>query len=120
MIAAGTAASGRCVVTSATRSVASAAPPTSIITTRGVPVRSAKYSVWPVNGSPASRIALFCTGAVTSAANAPCAHASHACRSIDSTEAPLVGSGWPGTGGAASGWCHTSTTPPEGANDAGS
>jgi hypothetical protein len=46
VIAAGTAASGRWVVTSATRRP----PPTSIITTRGVPVCSARYSVWPVKG----------------------------------------------------------------------
>jgi hypothetical protein len=43
----GTAASGRCVVTSATRSGARDAPPTSIMTTRGVPVRCAKNSVCP-------------------------------------------------------------------------
>ena len=53
-IAAGTSSSARCVVTSATRSGASAAPPTSIITTRGVAVRSAKNSVWPMNAMPAS------------------------------------------------------------------
>ena len=53
-----------------------AAPPTSSITTRGVCVRSARNSVWPVNGMPASIITLFCIGAVTSAANAPVAQAS--------------------------------------------
>ena len=35
------------------------------------PVRSARYSVWPVNGTPASLMTLFCTGAVTMAANSP-------------------------------------------------
>jgi hypothetical protein len=59
-------------------------------------------------------------GPVTSAAKAPSAHASQARRSIATTLAPLVGSGCPGTGGATNGWCHTSTTPPDGAYDAGS
>jgi hypothetical protein len=116
VIAAGTSASGRCVVTSATRKP----PPTSIITTRGVCVRSAKNSVWPMNGSPASASTLFCTGPVTSASKSPAAHASHALASIDSTACALVASGCPGVTGAASGWFHTSTTPPDGANDSGS
>jgi hypothetical protein len=43
-------------------------PPASIITTRGVEVSAARYSVWPVKGMPASLIAPLCTGAVTIAA----------------------------------------------------
>ena len=120
VIASGTSRSGRCVVTSATRSASAAAPLTSIITTRGVCVRAAKNSVWPMNGMPASRITLFCTGPVTSAANAPVAHASQPVSSIDSTLRALVGSGCPGTAGAASGWCHTSIAPPTGENASGS
>ena len=60
-----TSASGRCVVASATRSGPCGVSPASIITTRAVPVRSARYSVWPLNETPASLITLFCTGAVT-------------------------------------------------------
>ena len=82
VIAAGTADSGRCVVTSATRSGCGPAPPTSIITTRGVPARRAKNSVWPENGMPAPVSALFCTGAVTSASKRPVAQASAAAPSI--------------------------------------
>ncbi len=57
LIAPLTARSGRCVVASATRS----SPATSNITGSGTPVRSARYSVWPVNGMPASLMTLFCT-----------------------------------------------------------
>ena len=78
-------------------------PPTSIITTRGVCVRCAKYSVCPENGIPASISTLFCTGAVTSAAMAPVAQASAALPSIMSTARALAGSGWPGVTGADSG-----------------
>ncbi len=106
-------------MTSATRSGASASPPTSIITTRGVCVRSARNSVWPVKGMPASWITLFCTGAVTIASKAPVAQASVAWRSISSTAAALVGSGRPGVAGIATGMCHTSTASC-GANEAGS
>ena len=101
--AAGTSLSARWVVTSATRSGASCGPPTSIITTRGVCVRCAKYSVCPVKGMPASMKTLFCTGAVTSAANIPVAHASDALASEARTLCALVGSGWPGLTGAANG-----------------
>ena len=80
--AAGTAASGRWVVTRATRSGWRSPPPTSIITTRGTPARRAKNSVWPENGIPAPSSALFCTGAVTSASNSPAAQASAAALSI--------------------------------------
>ncbi len=66
-IAWGTRASGRCVVARATRKP----PPTSIITTWSVPDFSARYSVWPLKAMPASLITLFCTGAVTIAANSP-------------------------------------------------
>jgi hypothetical protein len=51
----GTSARARWVVASATRRP----PPTSIITTRGVAVRSARYSVCPVNAMPASLMVLF-------------------------------------------------------------
>ena len=108
VMAAGTSFSARCVVTSATRSGAARAPPTSIMTTRGVCVRCAKNSVCPENGMPASMSTLFCTGAVTSAANAPVAQASDACCSIASTLCALAGSGWPGVTGAATGWCQIS------------
>ena len=120
VIAAGTAASGRCVVTSATRSGWRPAPPTSIITTRGTPARRAKNSVWPEKGMPASSSALFCTGAVTSASNRPAAHASAAAPSIAMVAYALVVSGRPGSAGAASGWRQISQAPPGGANDAGS
>jgi hypothetical protein len=63
VIAAGTALRGRCVVASATRSSGLA----SIITT-SARARSAKNSVWPLNGMPASLIEAFCSGAVTTAA----------------------------------------------------
>jgi len=62
VIAAGTAASGRWVVASATRNSGLA----SIITTSAC-VRSAKNSVWPRKAMPASLIEDFCSGAVTSA-----------------------------------------------------
>ena len=68
VMASGTSRSGKCVVASATRSMAlscAGCGPASIMTTRGVWLRSARYSVWPVNGTPASLIVLFCTGAVT-------------------------------------------------------
>ena len=78
-------------MTNATRSGLAAVPPTSIITTRGMPARSARNSVWPVNGMPASRNALFCTGAVTSAVERAHAHPSAARRSMASTAPALVG-----------------------------
>ena len=62
VMAAGTAASGRCVLASATRSSGLA----SIITT-SVRARSAKNSVWPLKRMPASLIEAFCNGAVTTA-----------------------------------------------------
>ena len=56
------------LVTSATRRP----PPTSIITTRAVPVCAARYSVWPVKPwMPASLMTPLCTGAVAMAANSP-------------------------------------------------
>src|SRR6266850_1236040 len=67
VMARGTSARARCVVASATRKP----PPTSIITTRAAPERSARYSVWPVKAMPASLSTLFCTGAVTMAAYSP-------------------------------------------------
>ena len=77
--------SGRCVVASATRSGARRRVPASIITTRGVCVRSARYSVWPVNGTPASLMVLFCSGAVTIASNVPASAPSIAPSSRPST-----------------------------------
>ena len=67
VIASLTARSGRCVVASATRRESAA----SSMTGCAAPVRAARYSVWPVNGTPASLMTLFCTGAVTMAANSP-------------------------------------------------
>ncbi len=67
---------------------------------------------------PASRITLFCTGAVTIAPKSPDRHASLACWSIASTLCAFVGSGWPGTAGAASGCSQTSTVPCCGPNEA--
>ena len=52
--AAGTSLSARCVVTEATRSGSSDAPPTSSMTTWGDRVRCAKNSVCPEKGMPAS------------------------------------------------------------------
>ncbi|MCY1214399.1 hypothetical protein D9M72_262120 [compost metagenome] len=69
--ASGTARSGRWVVASATRSMAPSCAgcgPASIITTRATRALSARYSVWPVKGTPASLMVLFCTGAVIIAA----------------------------------------------------
>jgi hypothetical protein len=48
VMAAGTSLSGRWVVASATRSGPRSVSPASIMTTSGVPVFSARYSVWPV------------------------------------------------------------------------
>ena len=76
-----TCASGRWVVASATRMP----PPVSIITTRGVWVRSARYSVCPENATPASLITPLCTGAVTMAANCPARQPSIAASSVLST-----------------------------------
>ena len=70
-MASGTARSGRCVVTKATRSGPRSVSPASIITTKGVSVFCARYSVWPVNGIPASLMTPLCTGAVAMAANSP-------------------------------------------------
>ena len=81
VIARGTSASGRWVVTRATRSP----PPASIITTRSQPVRAARYSVWPENAMPASQITPLCTGAVTIAANSPATQPSIARSSSAST-----------------------------------
>ena len=121
VIAAATSFSARCVVTSATRSTAPAGPPTSSITTRGVCVRSAKYSVCPENAMPASISTLFCAGAVTSAAKAPVAQASAAWANVASTLRALAGSGTPGITGTASGCCQTSIVPAAGgAGEAGS
>ena len=63
VIASATSRSGRWVVASATRRP----PPTSIITTRSVPLCSARYSVWPVKAKPESLMMPLCTGAVTTA-----------------------------------------------------
>ena len=41
------------------------------MTTFGVPVFSARYSVWPEKATPASLMVLFCSGAVTMASNQP-------------------------------------------------
>ena len=46
-------------------------PPTSIITTSGVPVAGRRYSVWPERQRPASQMMPLCTGAVTIPANSP-------------------------------------------------
>ena len=81
VIAAGTSASGRCVVASATRRP----PPASIITGRAAPQRAARYSVWPVNGMPASLMTPLCTGAVTIASNSPARQPSTARSSRSST-----------------------------------
>ena len=59
VIAAGTAASGRCVVASATRSEPHGAAPTSSMTTAAAPVRCARNSVWPVKWMPASLMHAF-------------------------------------------------------------
>src|SRR5438046_1314217 len=62
-----TARSGRWVVASATRS----SPVVRSISTRGLAVRSAKNSVWPLKRTPASLMICLCTGAVTIASNSP-------------------------------------------------
>ncbi len=86
VIAAGTSFSGRWVVASATRSGGVLRQrPASIITTCGVPVFSARYSVWPENATPASLMVLFCSGAVTMASNQPRCAPSMARSSVAST-----------------------------------
>ena len=102
-MALGTSASARWVVASATRRP----PPTSIITTCGVFARAARYSVWPVKGTPASLMTLFCTGAVTMASNSPDRQPSMARSSTRSTYGPLAGSSRPGVAGCASATCST-------------
>src|SRR5258706_2059939 len=99
VMARGTSDSARCVVASATRRP----PPTSNITTSGVRVFSARYSVWPVKGMPASFSTLFCTGAVTIASNSPRTQPSSAVSSNASTCPALALSSFPGTAGAATG-----------------
>ena len=81
VMALGTSARARCVVTSATRSV----PVSSIITGNAARVRCARYSVCPVKAKPASIMVLFCTGAVTMAANSPFMQPSQARSSISIT-----------------------------------
>ena len=81
VMAAGTLASGRCVVAKATR----IPPPTNIITTCKASVRSARYSVCPEKGMPASLITPLCTGAVTIAANRPVKHPSIAVSKVANT-----------------------------------
>ena len=81
VIAAATSFSARWVVASATRMP----PPTSIITTWRAPVRSARYSVCPVNAMPASLITPLCTGAVAMAQNVPSRQPSAATSSERST-----------------------------------
>jgi hypothetical protein len=56
-----------CVVTMLTVS----ASEVSIMQTRLAPVRAAKISVWPGWGTPASRKASLCTGAVTTPPSRP-------------------------------------------------
>lgn len=99
--AADTSFSGRCVVASATRSGLWPVP-ASIITTRGVRVRSARYSVWPVNGTPASLMVLFCSGAVTIASYRPASAPSIAASSNPSTYGPFAASSLPACTGTAS------------------
>ena len=74
-------------------------------------VRAARYSVWPVNGTPASLMTLFCTGAVTMAANSPLTQPAMARSSSASTWRALAGSSRPATQGAASGTSITSMPP---------
>ena len=95
--AAGTPASGRWVVASATRRP----PPTSIITGSAAPQRAARYSVWPVKGTPASLMTPLCTGAVTIASNSPARQPSTARSSSDSTYRAFAGSSRPARQGAA-------------------
>ena len=104
VMASGTARSGRCVVANATRKVSATS---SITTGQAFPVASAnssaKNSVWPVNGMPASAMTDFCTGAVTMAATSPAAAASAAARSMARTAGALRESSCPGTTCAATG-----------------
>src|SRR5471032_2433510 len=116
--AAATSFSGKWVVASATRSgggsgrpAGAGGWPASIITTCAVPVWSAKYSVWPENGTPASLMVLFCSGAVTTALNQPARTPSMAASSVASTLRPFSLSSWPGTTCAASGTSITLTRP---------
>ena len=81
VMARGTSASARWVVTSATRNRSLS----SSMTGMAARVRVARYSVWPVNAKPASIRVLFCTGAVTMAANSPFMQPSQARSSISIT-----------------------------------
>ena len=71
---------------------------------RGAACAAARYSVWPVNGTPASLITLFCTGAVTMAANSPLRRSRRwRGRAGRARGGALAGSSLPATQGAASG-----------------
>ncbi len=107
VIARGTSASGRCVVTSATRSL----PATSNITGSAARVRVARYSVWPLNAKPASSSVLFCTGAVTIAANSPFMQPSQARSNSAITYSALRTSSCPAITGARRGTCSTRRCP---------
>ncbi len=73
------------------------------MTTRGVPVFSARYSVWPEKATPASLMVLFWSGAVTMPSNQPASAPSIARSRVASTARPFSASSVPGTTWAASG-----------------
>src|SRR3569832_229245 len=98
---------GRWVVASATRRP----PPASIMTTRCVPLRSARYSVWPVKAKPASLMMPLCTGAVTTAGNDPSRQPARAASSRASTWALLRVSSVPAVTAAAAGMWRTCSQP---------
>ena len=79
----------------------------------GAPRRCAPRGIrcGPVNGTPASLMTLFCTGAVTMAANSPLTQPSMARSSSASTWRALAGSSRPATQGAASGTSSTCRRP---------
>src|SRR5471030_1233088 len=77
--------------------------PASIITTCVLPVRSAKYSVWPEKATPASLMVLFCSGAVTTASKWPACTPAMAASSVASTARPFSLFSTPGTTWAVSG-----------------
>ena len=58
---------------------------TNIMTTCCESVSCARYSVWPINGIPASLITPLCTGPVTNAAKSPFIHPIVARRSVSRT-----------------------------------
>ena len=107
VIARGTSASAKWVVTSATRNEAFC----SIMTGSAAPASRREIFGMSVKSKPASMSVLFCTGAVTMAANSPRMQPSQARSSMAMTEAALRGSSRPATTGCAVGTSRSLSVP---------